>query len=487
MKKRLICTALCALGVAVVFAQENPAEFSERADVLSLTVEDAVQYALNNSKSLKSAAIDLEIKKRAKDYSWNTFLPSLSASATAARTNYSTAYNSAVSGITSGAASAFAGGYTAAGENAAKAAYGSVIKKLDDYDDNEQNHWVLQGNVAAQWNFNLAMVESIKIAKNQYESGNLTWEQTSRETEVNIRKLFYGLLLQQENVSIQKESLSNAESRWRQAERLYNSGSVPRLQMLNARVTYENKKPEILNAENSLKQSKEMFAFLLGLSYGEDFELVGAIEFSYVDVNADELFRTYIDQNRDIQDLRKKKDLLDLSIRAKQLSTFTPSLSVNWNYNPTLYAMGEWSDSDLGIGEAKDGGALSFTLVYSNLFDMLPFSSNMQGIKDLKQQRTQLQLGMEQLYQNTEIEIHKLVDSLNVAKENIEAMERNVSIAQEAYESTLKSYNAGQTERLELQDSETQLNQAKLGLLSEKNNYISALLDLETKLNISLK
>ena len=474
MKKRLICTALCALGVAVVFAQENPAEFSERADVLSLTVEDAVQYALNNSKSLKSAAIDLEIKKRAKDYSWNTFLPSLSASATAARQN----------SIESTLASANSSIQIM---NTMSQLHQGALGTYDLLEDEEKNHWAVVGNVAAQWNFNLAMVESIKIAKNQYESGNLTWEQTSRETEVNIRKLFYGLLLQQENVSIQKESLSNAESRWRQAERLYNSGSVPRLQMLNARVTYENKKPEVLNAENSLKQSKEMFAFLLGLSYGEDFELVGAIEFSYVDVNADELFRTYIDQNRDIQDLRKKKDLLDLSIRAKQLSTFTPSLSVNWNYNPTLYAMGEWSDSDLGIGEAKDGGALSFTLVYSNLFDMLPFSSNMQGIKDLKQQRTQLQLGMEQLYQNTEIEIHKLVDSLNVAKENIEAMERNVSIAQEAYESTLKSYNAGQTERLELQDSETQLNQAKLGLLSEKNNYISALLDLETKLNISLK
>ncbi|MBQ5998826.1 MAG: TolC family protein [Treponema sp.] len=94
---------------------------------------------------------------------------------------------------------------------------------------------------------------------------------------------------------------------------------------------------------------------------------------------------------------------------------------------------------------------------------------------------------MEQLYQNTEIEIHKLCDNLSVAKENIEAMERNVTIAQEAYESTLKAYNAGTQERLELQDSETQLNQAKLRLLNEKYNYISALLDLETKLNIKLR
>ena len=79
----------------------------------------------------------------------------------------------------------------------------------------------------------------------------------------------------------------------------------------------------------------------------------------------------------------------------------------------------------------------------------------------------------------------KGVDGLN--KENIEAMERNVSMAQDAYEATLKAYNAGTQERLELQDSEQQLNQAKLGLMNEKFNYISALLDLETKLNIKLR
>jgi len=252
--------------------------------------------------------------------------------------------------------------------------------------------------------------------------------------------------------------------------------------MLNAKVTYENKKPSVLSAEQSLKQNKEMFGFLLGLPYGKPIELVGSIEFSYIDVDADDLFRDYIDRNNDIISLQKQKDLLEISIRAKQLSTFTPSLSVGYTYQPILYSAGSWAS-----GEPTDNGSLSVTLVYSNLFNMLPFSSNMQEIKNARQQLTQVQLGLEQLYQNTEIEIHKLCDNLSVAKENIEAMERNVTIAQEAYESTLKAYNAGTQERLELQDSETQLNQAKLGLLNEKYNYISALLDLETKLNIKLR
>ena len=466
--KKLSAVAALFFTASVLFAQNETAEDKSETKILSLTVEDAVQYALKNSKSLKSSAIDLEIKKRASDNAWNILLPSLSASATAARlNNIDSTLQSANGSI-----------------QLANAVLGTTTPVME---ESEKAHWSVIGNVGAQWNFNLAMLDSIKIAKNQYESGKITWEQAQRDTEVNIRKMFYGLLVQQESLEIKKESLKNAESRWKQSERLYNNGTVPRLQMLNSRVTYENKKPEVLNAENSLNQTKELFAFMLGLPYGEKFTLVGGIEFSYVKADADELFKKYSEQNREIRDLKKKKELLDLSIRAKNLSTFTPSLSVNWSYQPTLYAMGDWYDTDIGPYEAKDGGSLSFTVVYSNLFNMLPFSSNMQSIKDLKQQRSQVELGMEQLYQNTEIEIHKLCNNIDVAKENLEAMKRNVSIAQEAYESTLKSYNAGQTERLELQDSETQLNQAKLGLMNEKYNYVSAVLDLETKLNISLK
>ena len=495
---------LLALSLFMFFSA-RPA-FSQNAQVavrnnnateaLSLTVEDAVNYAVTNSKALKSAAIDLEIKKRASASSWNTFLPSLSASVTAARTNYSTAYNSASSGIMSGAGTAFAGAaveaFSKSGDansalTAGSMAFGQTMAALGDYEDDEASHWAVMGNLGLQWNFNLAMVQSIVASKKQYESGLISWEQTSRDTEVNIRKLFYGILLQQENVNIQKESLENARQRWVQAEVNYKNGMVPRISMLNAKVTYENKKPGVLSAEQGLKQNKELFAFLLGLPYGREIKLIGSIDSSFVDVNADQLFEKYISQNKDIQSLKKNRELLQVGINAKLLSTFTPSLSVNWGYQPRLYAMGDWIDNDIGIGEANDGGNLSFTLVYSNIMDWLPFSSSMQSVKDQKKQLEQIDLALEQLYQNSEIEVHKLCDNLKVAKENIEAMQRNVTIAREAYDSTLKAYNAGTQERLELQDSETQLNQAKLGLLNEKYNYISAVLDLETKLDIKLK
>lgn len=481
---RFLAVFIAFASCGFAFAQESDSNKNEK---LILTVEDAVNYALKNNQSLKSAAIDLEIKKRANSYSWNTFLPSASLSGTLARSNDIDTIKSSIE--SSAAFPTFLGAAKATEYNFASSVYAASnidsSKLIDDiYGSEEAALWHPVGSLSFSWAFNAAMLKSISATKKQYEAGLISWEQSVRETEVNIKKMFYGILLAQENLKIQKETMRNAEARWHQAEINYRNGTVPRLSVLNSQVTYENMKPTILSAENSLKQTKETFGFLLGLPYGTKIDLTGTIETSYVDVNADELFKKYVEQNNEIKSLKKNIELIKTGIDATYLSTFTPSLAVSFGLQPTVSNITKnWFDKD----NCSEGGNLTITLAYSNLFDMLPWSSNMQKLKDSKQQLAQAEIGLEQLYQNAEIEVHKLCDNLTVSRANIEAMRNNVTLAQEAYDSTLKAYNNGTQELLAVRDSESSLNQARLGLMNENYNYISAVLDLETKLNITLK
>ena len=467
-------------AASVVFCQESDAVNQDAAEKekVVLTVDDAVAYALENNKSLKSAAIDLEMKKRANMYSWNTFLPSLGVSATASRTTENSTYDTIRSTIISEARL----GALEKGGSFPSSKYDLAVSEAG-FSDEEKLHWaVIAPNISAQWNFNLAMIESIRAAKASYEAGEISWEQTAREMEVNVKKMFYGLLLQEESLNIQRDKLNNAKARYEQASINYKNGLVPELSVLNSQVNYENQKPEVLSAEQSFKQQKDMFVFLLGLPFGTDIELKGTVDSKFVEVNADELVSKYLENNDEVRSLKKNIELLNISLNASRFSTFTPSLSVNYGFQPIVYAGGEWNS----LGDATDNGSLSFTLVYSNLLDMLPFSANMQKMKDTKQQIAQAELGLEQLVQNTEIEIHTLVDNLYKCQANIEAMMRNVELARKAYNSTLRAYNNGTQELLEVRDSENSLNQARLGLMNEKFNYISALLDLESKLNLNL-
>ena len=444
----LLLVSVCGLS----FATES--NNTKKTEPLTLTVEDAVSYALTNSKSLKSSQIDLEIKKRAKMYSWNVFLPSLNVSGTMSRTNEVSNMMDSIMQV--------------------------VNPSYPPSEPTEVNHWAAVGNVSAQLNFNLAMIQSMSASRANYEAGLISWEQTCKDTEINIRKMFYGLLLMEENLKIQNELMDSAKARWQQSEINYKNGLVPQLSALNAQVAYENKKPAILELTQSLKQQKDTFAFLLGIPYGREINLVGSIDTRFVKVNADELVQKYAEENLDVKALKKNIELLKISLNASRLSTFTPSLSVSYGWQPTVTEIdSNWLDNN------NDSGSFSATVVI-DVMKMMPFSANMQSIKDTKQNLAKAELGLSQLLQNTEIQIHTLVDKLNKSEASIKASQMNIKLAQKAYDMTVRAYNSGTQELLDVKDSENSLSQARLGLLNEKLNYISALLDLENAINVKL-
>lgn len=439
------------------------------------TIEDAVNYALENSKSLKSSAIDLEIAKRGKQFSPNVFMPSLGLNTTAARVTDSSTYDSIYSNVTTQARI----GALEAEAALPPSAYKSTVKKAG-FEDNEDLHWAWMWGLDAKWTFNAAMIMAIKAASAQYEAGKITYAQKQQELETNVRKLFNGLLVEQESLNIEMDKLNNARARYEQANKNYNAGMVPEIQKLNAQVTYENEKPTVLSAQLQLKQDLDTLAFVMGFPYGKNIKLVGRIDVEYVDIDPDKAFKEYIDNNLEIRSLKKNIDLLKVSLTSSRFKTFIPSLVLGYSMQPAFYQAGEWQD------ELTDKGTLSITLAYQNILDMLPCSAEMQSAKDTKQKIKQAELGLEQLYQNSEIEVHTLVDNLEKCRQNIESMQRNIDLAQTAYNATLRGYNNGRQELLEVRDAENQLNQAKLGYLSEKMNYVNAVLDLENKLNTKI-
>lgn len=231
MKKILAIFSLTLLA-AFSFAQNE--QSAQKEETVTLSIDEAVDYALKNSRTLKSNDIDLEIKKRASDVSWNVFLPTVSMNGTMMRSNEISP---------------------------------SYAAMYSDYPD-EESRWDVIGGASVSWNFTPAYIAQIQIAKANYESGKITWEQSQNETVLNIKKLYYALLLQQESLKIQQQTLENARQRMIQAEANFKSGLVPEISLLQTQVNYENTKPDVDSAVQSLNQQFDTFAFLLGLPVG---------------------------------------------------------------------------------------------------------------------------------------------------------------------------------------------------------------------------
>lgn len=457
MKKNYvgILVSLALFSVSVVYAQsestvtENSGKTAEEP-VVRLTIEQAVDYARENSKTLQSSAIDLEIKKRASSYSWNQFMPSVQVTGTMSRKNEVTPIS--IPGIT----------------------------MPPQPDPTEADHWTAVGGVSVSWNFSAAMIESIRLAKRDYEAGLISWDQTLRQTELQIEKLFYGLLLQEESLKIQQDSLENARLRMEQARINYLNGLIPELSYIQAQVSYQNMKPSVMKQEQLLKQQLDMFGFLIGLPTGIKIELEGAIEPPHIDLVAQDLVDISMENNPDILLLNKNLEILKLTYSMQNLQTYIPSLSLSWGFQPVVSDIQEnWIDN------YTDGGSFSATLVW-NLTNMLPFSANQQKAKDTKDNIRKMELSLETLKENTALNIRTQIDNLNQAWANIEAASGNITLAQKSYDMNVTSYQNGTRELLDVKDAESQLNQAKLGLINSKYEYLTGLLDLEYSLNIDL-
>ncbi|MBB5218332.1 TolC family protein [Treponema rectale] len=452
------CLMLAALH-PVIHAQERVSEQS-----VTLTLEQAVEYAIEHSKTLKSSDIDLEMKKRASANSWNVFLPNMSLTGTMNRsTEYSpssAAMNQLISSIThTEAASDFA---------------------------DEESRWAVVGGFTFGWTFTPAYIGQIMQSHANYELQKITWEQTRRDTIINIKKIYYGLLLQEQSLNIQRTTLENARKRAEQAEANYKNGLIPELSLLQTQVSYENQKPDLEQAERSYRQSLDMLAFLIGLPVGTNITLNGTIEPEYVKVDYDTLIEQYGYSSLDLQSLNENIHLTNLGLKTLTLATYFPALSLNYSWQPAYMGKAFSFAGDIGKDDMwYDSGSLSLTVAW-NLTNMLPWSTNQQQAKDLKQVKKQLAMTRETLSENQKVQVRKAVDTLIESKAQIENMSRNISLAQRAYDATLKAYRSGTTELLDLRDAENSLNQAKLGLANQKFNYISALLDLENTLNTTL-
>ena len=465
LNKKMAAWVLAFVGMGASIGAQESVKVEQS---VTLTVDQAVSYALENSRTLKSADIDLEMKERAAKYGWNVLLPTVQVSGTMSR---ATEYSPQSAG-TSKIFNQLTGG---------------MYPAKDDFAD-EEDHWSTVGNVSIGWNFSLAMLKQIKASKVAYEGGKISLEQSTNEQVLSIKKLFYALLLQQESLKIQQATLENSRQRMVQAQTNFRNGIVPELKYLQTQVDYENKKPDVDTAEQNLNNQLDTFVFLIGMPVGTRLSLEGEINPQYIEADADKLIERYGSNSLEIKALQNNVDSLKENMSAIDLQTWTPALSINYAWQPAY--IGEDGAfhffKDLGKDDKwYDAGALSFTLAW-NLTNALPWSSNQQKAKDIKQNLLKLEISLDMLKENQKVAVRKAVDTLNQARAQIEAMERNVSLAQRAYDMTYRAYRNGTTELLDLRDSEQSLNQAKLGLVNQKYNYMTALLDLENTLNADL-
>ncbi len=429
-----------------------------------LTLEDAIETALSNNREIKIAKLEVKKAEEAVSEAFGYALPSLDVSASFAH-------------FLSKPKMAFPD-FEALLTNAA---YGILFhEKLIPHDESKLMPIQTKLQSFAQTNnyeataqltqiiFNSAVFRGIGASQIYLNLSKEQLKAKASEVVLNVKKAFYGVLLTEELLEITQASLKNAEENLDNLRAYYQQGFASDFEMMQAEVMVENIRPKVYELEELNKDTKNKFKMVLGISQEENLKVRGKILYSeHILPEMDDAIATAVKKNFDINSLKIKLQIdeefvaLDRSEYWPQLAAFGnltyAGSSDDWNFQ-------NYSSTTVGL-------SLSMNIFNGNR----TARKVEQSLIGLRQTEEQISTLKDYIIS----EVKKTYYNIERVKVQINAVERNVSLAEKAYEIALKRYDEGTGTQLEIKNANIELHTARTNKLQVVHQYIIAKAELD--------
>jgi outer membrane protein, multidrug efflux system len=431
-RKRLLVLALVFLPL-----------LATAAETVTLTLDDAVRLALDNSINLKKSAIDLAEAGYSASRLWSEIFPSFSLST-------SFTFLPATPLITDP-------GFQ--------------------YRDNVLSYTVSLG---LSLSLNPSINSSMKRIELAYRAQLLSYENASKQLEIQVIKRFLNLIAMNANISYIQGSLDLALQKMNSDRVARANGLLSELAWLNSQLSAETARYNLLTAQNTYKNSLGEFLAILGIEDGTNVILNGTVEIARLSLDPEKLILEYLPKRPDIVAQRQTIERLELN----------KNITTNNSRSPTLNLSTQWRG---GTPTPHTGGGLSapFTDSLSGSLSLsipidswIPGTKQNQNIRAVNAEVEKARLELQNTETQAKNQIRLLVSNLNSRWESLEIARLRVSIAQRTVDATAIGFRNGTVEFRELEDRRSDLSNASQRLLEEELSYQSLLLDLAAALNV---
>ena len=391
----------------------------------AVTLDEALNLALENNVSIKREEISLGTAKRASEHSWNNLLPTLTLSAN------------------------------------------------DEIEFPITNNFAAEGKIAVS--ISPDFFASMQKTKLDYEAKKISFDEAVLEITSQVKETYFSLILAKQNLDFLNENLENARAQAEQNEERYRRGTLSEMEYLSSKVSYEKLKPELKSHELAYKNDVKNFCLFLGLD-DDEVKLEGSLEAfitQYAAYFSNEKKASISDAVKtgnipSVLNLKKQLEAAQKDVSVARLSVYGPSVNLSYSVNPVLSGMDK--------GKIKQSASIGIAIPLENI---LPFSKGADSVKSAQDSVKVLQLQLKEKSKAVTAEYQHIINALSQKEESIASLKDYVRLAQANYDATKYSYSKGMTEFLSMQNASKEILEAKLNL---QNDYLDNL-----KLYISLE
>lgn len=415
--KGILTTVFCL----AMLLTNGVARAQESQDTLFISLDTAIEIALEESNTIKIA--DLTIKKTgyAKKGSYAALYPNISVSGSYQRTLKK--------------------------QVMAMEFQGQAMEI-------EVGKWnnVSAGVTASMPLINAELWQSMKLSALDVE---IAVEQ-ARSSKISmisqVKKAYYAVLLAKQVYDVYKQVYDNAAKNLERTEQNYNAGKSSEYEYLRAQVNVKNAEPNMYSAMTAIDLAIWQLKAVMGVDLEANIGVVGNIDqykdemlaFSIISENIN------LDNNSTLIQLQMQEQQIERTVKMTKYH-YIPTLAASFSYN--YMAMGDdfkfkWYPYSV-VG-------LSLNIP---IFDGFSTSSN---IRQYKAAKNIMQLNREDTERNLKITLKNYENQITTCMKNYAAAESTVEVAQRSYDIAERMYELGKATLLELNDAMIGLVQAQL-------------------------
>lgn len=425
--------ALCVAMLMTGFV----ARAQQVQDSVIISLDEAIQIALDESPTIKIADINITKAGYAKKGSYASLYPNISASGSYQRT---------------------------------------LKKQVMAMDFQGQSMEIAVGkwnNVNAGVSASLPLInaqlwESLKLSALNVE---LAVEQ-ARSSKVSmvsqVKQSFYSVLIAQYVYEVYKQVYDNAATNYAQTEKKYNAGKVSEYEYLRAKVNVKNAEPNVYSALASIDLAIWQLKAVMGLDLNTKIGVngdIGSFEQEMLNFNIN-----------DTVNLENNTTLIQFGLQERQIEStikmtkrqYIPSLAASFSYS--YMAMGD--DFDMKWNPYSVVGVTLNIPIFDGL-------SKHYNVRQNEVTRDVIRMNMEDTERQLRIAYKGYMNQIATYIENYYAAESTLEMAQKSYDIAAKMYELGKATLTELNDAQLALVQSQLTMSQAVYNFKVAKAKLE--------
>lgn len=319
--------------------------------------------------------------------------------------------------------------------------------------------------VLRQQLFNSTVFNAIKAADQYEKLSGYSYDATFQGIIAGSKKAFYQTMLLKKVWEVEKASLENAKENYDNTSNKYDNGLVSQLELLQAKVNWENQVPVVSKAERNYQLALNSLKILAGIPVENEFHIEGEIETEKNDAGELNL-PDVLNRRPDYNALLWQKKLMETNIDV-EFSGHMPSLyaSLVYNYN---------SKSDEFEFDNENNYLIAGLTLQVPIFDGWNTSAKVQQAEI---ELDQAEIEIEKTKEEIKKEIRNASLRIAEAKKRTEAAQQTLETAKKGYEITEVTAEGGLATQLELKDARLNYDQARLNYYSAMYDYLEAYFD----------